>query len=316
MNRLAPFRLMKTLFLGLVISVAFCIICAVAIYFRISTIEMQNFLLAYTVSFKTLFSFGLIIGTALIVFRSQKIIPLTIESVFTNEQLLNTKYYYYKQRYLSLRRTITFSTLFIIVGFTIFSLSVFPFSETSQNIMIVAACAQYALGVYIGRKLFYASMMLHSLLDAKISRNLFRDRELDEINTYVHLASTLTVIFVYVHVIGYYEGPFLFTSIFKESTRPFLLVPALIATPVLLIFTFYPRAVLRKIYNNSIDYEIIQLRKVLKNEKLTEYEKRSHLMEFDRMSREELRYSLQLALSDLPIGITILIMVLQPLLSN
>jgi len=37
-------------------------------------------------------------------------------------------------------------------------------------------------------------------------------------------------------------------------------------------------------------------------------------MEFQKLSREELRYRLQLTLSDLPFGITILIMVLQPLL--
>jgi len=40
------------------------------------------------------------------------------------------------------------------------------------------------------------------------------------------------------------------------------------------------------------------------------------LIEFDKMSRDELRYSLQLALTDLPIGITILYMLLQPLIKR
>lgn len=37
-----------------------------------------------------------------------------------------------------------------------------------------------------------------------------------------------------------YEGPFLYDSILGQSIKPFLLLPAIIATPVLLIFNFYP----------------------------------------------------------------------------
>jgi hypothetical protein len=54
----------------------------------------------------------------------------------------------------------------------------------------------------------------------------------------------------------------------------------------------------------------------MKDEKLSDYEKRSYLLEFDKMSRDELRYNLQLTLSDLPIGITILIMVLEPIIKG
>jgi hypothetical protein len=156
--------------------------------------------------------------------------------------------------------------------------------------------------------------MLHALLRAKITRNLFRERELDEINSYVHIVSTLTVIFVYLHVSGYYGGPFLYDSILGQSVKPFLILPAIIATPVLMIFNFYPRAVLRKLYSQSIDIEIRRLQETLQHEELSPYEQRSYVMEVDKMSRDELRYGLQLTLSDLPIGITVLIMVVEPLL--
>ncbi len=270
--------------------------------------------MTYTTSFKTLFSFGLIFGTAIIVFRSQNVIPETIEAAFDNAHLSKTKYFLYKKRFQSPRRSITFSADFTVVAFVIFSYCEFPLSKLTEAIMIVAACAQYAPGVYVGRKLFYAGMMLHSLLATRVTRNLFRERELDEINSYVHVVSTLTVIFVYIHVVGYYGGPFLYGSFLGQSIKSLLILPAIIATPVLLIFTFYPRAVLRKLYSQSIDCEIESLRQVLHNEKLTSFEKRSYLIEFDKMSRDELRYSLQFTLSDLPIGITILIMVLQPLM--
>ncbi len=182
--------------------------------------------------------------------------------------------------------------------------------------MMIAACVQYALGAYVGRKLIYIGMMLHALMNVEVTHNLFQKRELDEINSYVNVASTLTIISVYIHVVTYYNGPFLFDSGLGESIKIFLIFPAIIATPVLLIFNFYPRAVLRKLYSESIDIEIKNLQEKLRDESLTAFEKRSYLIEFNKMSRDELRYSLQLTLSDLPIGITILFMLLDPLLKR
>lgn len=305
---------MLLLFLGLAISLTYGVVSSAFLWYLGGKSEAQLFFVAYTSSFKTIISLGLILGTALIVFFSQNVIPKTIEDAFTKAQLSNTDYDYYKRRFASLRISITFSAEFIVVAFIIFSYCQFPLSRRGEVLMVVAACTQYALGVYVGRKLVYTGMMLHSLLPIIVTRNLFRKRELDAINPYVHVASTLTVIFVYIHVIGYYEGPFLYGSILGQSIKLFLLLPALIATPVLLIFNFYPRAVLRKLYGQSVDVEIRKLKEALKDEELSDYEKRSYVIEFDKMSRDELRYNLQLTLSDLPIGITILIMVLEPLL--
>jgi hypothetical protein len=302
---------MNTVFLGLVMSLAYSLGGAVLLFFYEGKSESLAFLEAYNNSFKTLISMGLILGTALVIFRSQNIIPKTIEEAFEKEQLENTNYYFYKKRFGSARRSMTFAAEFAVAGFVIFTYCQFPLKGLAEVLMMVPACAQYALGVYVGRKLFYAGMMLHSLQDINVARNLFKNRELDELNTYVHIVSTLTIIFGYIHLIGYYEGPFLFQSVFGKSTKIFLLLPGLIATPVLLIFNFYPRLVLRKLYDQSIDIEIRALQKALQSEKLSAFEKRSYLLEFDRMSREELRYSLQLTLSDLPLGITILVMASQ-----
>jgi hypothetical protein len=316
MQRLSPFRLMNTLFLGLGLSVAYGVVSAGVLWVLGGRPEAIAFAEAYTTSFRTLVSFGLIIGTALIVFRSQNIIPETIEAAFTSEQLSDTDYRLYKRRFVSRRRSVTFAAQFVVIAFVIFSYSQFPLPRRAEIAMVIVACAQYGLGVYVGRKLCYAGMMLHSLLDASVTRNLFKRRELDDIDSYVHIASTLTVVFVFLHVLGYYDGPFLYGSVLGRSLKPFLLLPAIIATPVLLIFNFYPRMVLKKIYGESIDVELKNLQKVLTSESLRPYEKRSYLIAFDKMAREELRNSLQLTLSDLPIALTIVMMVLQSLLKR
>lgn len=303
---------MLLLFLGLALSTAYGFGGAALVWGVAGKSEAQLFFAAYTTSFKTILSLGLILGTALIVYYRQNVIPATIEKAFKGH--LSKDYEYYERRFSSRRISLTFSGEMIILAFVIFTYSQFPLLKPGATLMVIAACAEYGLAVYVGRKLMYTAMMLHSLLGVKIKRNLFRKRELDGITPYVHVASTLTIIFLYIHMTGYYDGPFVFGSILGRSIRIFLILLPLIATPVLLIFNFYPRLVLTKIYDHSIDLEIARVRKAMRSEALSPYEKRAYLMELEKMSRDELRYSLQMALTDLPIGITILIMVLQPLL--
>lgn len=308
---------MHTIFVGVGISIVYGIVAAVIVYSAHGPTHARLFLEAYVRSFNTLLSTGLIIGTAWIVFRSQPLIPQIIERAFAdNPELWTTDYLLYRKRFNSIPRSLTLSSVYIVVGFAIFSYCRFPLSDPGDLLMIIPACVQYGLGVYVGRKLCYAGMMLHSLLTISINRNLFRARELDDINAYVHIASTLTIIFVYVHVRSYYSGPFLFDSPFGVSVRSLLVLPAFIATPVLLIFNFYSRAVLRQLYSKSIDLEVAKLQEALQNEDLTLFEKKSYLIEVDKMERDELRYSLQLTLGDLPIGLTIAIMILEPLVGS
>ncbi len=308
----SPYPPLLIFFLGLFLSVAYGLLGAMLIWKFGTKFEAQLFFAAFTTSFKTVLSLGLILSTALLVFFVQDVIPDSIEKVFGGQ--LPKNYYYYKRRFSSGRVSRTYSAEMIIVAFVIFSQSGFPLSTPGEALMMIAVCTEYALAVYVGRKLMYTACMLHSLLAIPVKRNLFRKRELDGMMPYIHVASTLTIIFLYIHMIGYYDGPFLFNQTFGGSIRIFLLFLPLISTPVLLILNFYPRVVLSKIYDQSIDVEKARLRKAMRSETLSAYEKRSYLREFDKMAREQLRHNLQLTLTDLPIGITILIMILQPLL--
>jgi hypothetical protein len=314
MQRPSPSRLMWLLFVGFALSLAYGLSSAAIIYLGAARTDARNFLVLYIESFNILVTLGLIAATALIVRHSQNLIPQTIESAFNETELWTTAYFENKRKFFSVRRTITFASEFLVIGFIIFHYCHFPLPPLAEGCMIVAGCLQWVLASYVGRKLRYAGMMLHSLLDVEVTRNFFKERELDIINTAVNVASTLTIIFVYLHVRSYYNGPFLYDSFIGKSAQVFLLLPAVLATPVLLMFNFFPREVLRKIYDKSIDIEIRNVHEELQHEALSAFEKRLRLMEFGKMHREELRYNLQLTLSDLPIGITILIMVAEPLI--
>jgi hypothetical protein len=270
----------------------------------------QKYLEAYFVSFNCLISGGLIIGTAIFVFRSQASIPSFIENTFAEHSLSETSFDQEKIKYLSLRRSITFSTEFVIIGFIIFFFCQFPVRGAPEYFLIFFGCLEYALGVYVGRKLFYVAQMLHSISDIKLARNIFKDDDLGYTISYVNVLSTLTIIFVYVHVTSYYGGPFEYTSVFSSSLRVALMLPAVIATPVLVIFNFYPRMVLRRLYSRSIALEVARLTERLRSKKLSDFERMSYIIEYDKLSRDELRNRLRLSLSDAPIGITIIVMVI------
>ena len=305
---------MNTVFVGLAISLAYGVVGAGILFPLEGGAETYNFWEAYVSTFRSLFSLGLILGTALVVHRTQALIPERIEASFTEEQLAATTYSTYRDRYVSRRRSVTFAAEFVVAAFVIFSLCQLPLGSIAEALLMIAVCAEYAFGVYVGRKLCYAGMMLHALLEIRVTRNLFAGHELDEINTHVNVVSMLTLVFVYVHVRNYYDAPFAYQSFMGASARVLLILPAIIATPVLLIFNFYPRSALRRIYSQSIDVAVRRLREKLKREDLSAYEQKACVIEFDKLARDELRYRLRLTLSDLPIGIAVVVMVLDPLL--
>jgi hypothetical protein len=305
---------MWLLFNGFALSLAYGLACAGIIYLANGTAEAVSFLAHYIDSFNILVTLGLITATALIVHYAQYLIPDTIEATFEETDLWTTSYLKYRQRFFSLKRTVIFAAEFLIIGFLIFHFCHFPLRPAGEACMIIGGCLQWLLASYVGRKLRYASMMLYALLDVHVTSNLFRERKLDLINTCVNVASTLTILFVYLHVRSFYNGPFLYDSFLGKSAQILLLLQAVLATPVLLMFNFFPREVIRKIYDKSIDIEIQNVESEIKGDSMSDFEKRLRLLELGKMYREEIRYSLKLTLSDLPIGVTILIMVAEPLI--
>lgn len=304
---------MWLLFIGLAASLIYGLVSAAIVYGIDGRSEAQKFLVLYIQSFNILVTLGLMICTALIVKASQRVIPETIEAAFKDVPLPE-EYYENKRRYFSLGRTISFASEMMPIGFVIYHFCHFPLGPAGETLLLIAGCAQWGLWTYVGRKLRYTSMMLYSLLNVEVKRNLFKHRELDIINTAVNVAATLTAIFVYLQVRSYYYGPFAYDTFLGHSARIFLLLPGVLATPVLLMFNFFPRAVLRKIYSKSIEVEIQDMHDELKNEALSPFEKKLRLIELGRMYREELRYSLQLTLTDLPIGLAILVTIAEPLI--
>jgi hypothetical protein len=309
MNTGYVFKLMYHMFWGFGLALIYGIVTALTT-FLFDRSEFDAYLKMYFISFNSLVSGGLIIGTAIFVFLTQKTIPEFVERSFEHRDLEDTAFVDWKRNYLSTYMTLRFSTLFAIIGFGIFYLCKFPLKGSPEHFMIFFGCLQYALGVYVGRKLFNIANILDSIANVKITRNIFKEDELGYITNYVNILSTLTILLVFVHVKSYYEGPFEYSSFFGLSPKPALLLPAVIATPVLVIFNFYPRISLKRLYSRSISQDVDRLTDNLKNDNLSEFERLSYLIEYDRLAREDLANKFRLSVNDLPIGITIFVMLI------
>lgn len=299
------FFLMNHVFYGFAISVIYGSSVAFAIWILSDLSETTVFVDAYFNRFNCAISGGLIISASILIYKTQRWIPDLIESLFLSSDLDRTEYSVHKRRYFSIWNSVEFSSEFIILGFLVFYLAKFPFSGLPHYALLINACAQYGLGVYIGRKLFYVAQMLNAIEPLNVEGDIFSGDKLGPIITYVNSMSTLTFIFVFVHVYSFYHGPFLYNTPLGGSVRLALLLPAGIALPVVAIFNFYPRAVIKSIYSRSISIQIEQIKENLKNSKVTEYERLAYIIEYDKVTSDELKYRMRMTLSDLPLMLTI-----------
>jgi hypothetical protein len=95
-----------------------------------------------------------------------------------------------------------------------------------------------------------------------------------------------------------------------------MLLPGIIALPVLALFNYYPRTVVRRLYQQSIAHSLRGIRRKLKDQALSEYERHWYVVEYDKISRDELRYRLRMTLSDLPMAVTLALALLSLMMAR
>lgn len=300
------FFLMNHIFIGFFLAALYGAVAAATVWYFEGYETFGKFHNAYFVAFNCSISGGLIVSAAILVYKTQESIPKLIRSVLSEDILGATEYSINEQKYFAIHRSLSFSSTFAVISFGIFYLAKFPFEGLPEYLLIAAGSAQYALAVYVGRKLFYIAQMLHAIEPIEVDEDIFTDDRLGPINTYVNSISTFTLIFVFTHVYSFYHGPFVYTSFLGETIRVALLLLAVIAAPILVLFNFYPRTVIKSLYMKSISSRIETIQNELRRKRsVSEIERLSYLIEYDKVSRDELKYRMRVTLSDLPIAITI-----------
>lgn len=296
------FFLMNHFFYGFAISIA-----SSALIYKFDQADFALYRSSFFIDFNCLISGGLIFGAAILVYKTQGVVPSIIESTFEKEDLDATGYAEQKRRFFSAFRSTEFMVEFIVVGFIVFWLSAFPLGEFGKYLMIVFGCLEYACGVYVGRKLFYIAQMLNSIGRIDVKRDIFKNDEMADVITYVNSLSTITMIFTYIHVKSYLEAPFAFDTIAGSSAKMLLALPGVIAMPVVVLFNFYPRTIVKKLYMSCIRNELDRIKRHLYANDLSPGEQLRYLIDYAKLAQDELRNRLRTGLSDLPVIIPIII---------
>lgn len=301
------FFIMNSFYYGFIISLAYGVLTSLSVYI-FQNDDYERYIQNFFITFNSLIIGGLGFGVTYQIFETQNYIPTIIET--TLGEIKSKTYEEHKRRLFSLQRSASFSGTFIIASFFLYLFAKFPFSGIAEYYMIIYGCALIGCGVYGGRKLFYIAQMLEAIRDIKLKKDIFSEDKLAGISTYVNTLTTICAATIWLHVQAYYYGNFEYNELIGESLKVFMLAPAIIALPVLVIFNFYPRVVLKGLYTKSINFKQKKLQKYIKKKELTEFEKIQYLKDMDKISRDELKYRLRAALSDLPMALTILIMIL------
>lgn len=265
-----------------------------------------RYLESFLISFGCLLSGGFVIGTALFVMTTEKQVPEIVERSFAADALADTDYAKYKMRYESKVGAALAAASYILIAYGIFYFCQFPFSGWAEVFMIAFACLQYGLLVYIGRKIYFIAHMLNALAPVRLDASVLNS-EIGQIASYVNIATTMTIASVYANASGYYYGPFEYHSVIGQSSKLLLLFMVVAAAPVIVMFNFYPRVVLRILYERSIEQEVAELKKRLADTQLTAAEFETVLIDYDRLKQAELKERLQLTLSDAPMIAAIII---------
>lgn len=299
------FKLLHVVFVGFLMSFLYGGATSLLIWVYDPS-HSPKYIEAYVTGYNCLISGGLTIGTGIFVLLSYRDIPALIEGAFKPSVLAGTRYPYFKRRYLSAAEAAAFSAIYAAAAYGIFSICKFPIPGLANSFLVAFSCLQYALGVFVGRQIYFIAHMLRSIDEVQIDRDMMKSG-ISSVVGFVNVVSTMVVIGTYAHVTGFYQGQFEFVQPIGSSARVLLLLPLLIATPVIVVFNFYPRVVLRRLYDRSNERIARKLQKELAQEHLSMFDRRALEIEYDRARQAATKGQLELSLSDIPIAITILV---------
>jgi hypothetical protein len=303
------FRMLHCVQWGFGVSLLYGTATTLAVW-RIEPASYPRYVEAFVASFNCLISGGLVIGTALFVLFTEASVPALVEKSFPHSSLQKTSYFRFKRRYSAKVEQAVFSATYVVIAFGIFYYCQFPYTPLLNNLLLFFACIQYGLLLYVGRKIYFTAYMLNSLSMAPLRRSVLRDAEITNIASYVNIVSALTVASLYANAVSFYRGPFVYSSILGYSPKLFLLLPVVAAVPAVIIFNFYPRVILRRLYEKSIAKEVAALQRRLRKNSLSAAEFEAISIDYDRLKQAELKERLQLTLSDAPMAVAIIVAVI------
>lgn len=239
-----------------------------------------------------------------------RMIPQLIEEAISSAQIKDTGYDFWKARFDSSRLGVAQFATYFLGGFAIYSLLQFQVRDDLQIFFVVFTSLQYGFGGFIGRKLWCVGHMLRSLENVKPRNNLLEIEALPRLIYVVNIFTFLTLMMTIIHT--YFHAQLEYRTSFDvvQLLRPFVYLPLVLAIPVIILFNFYPRMVVNRLYLRSIRQRKDWLSRKMQKSGEPEIAQLKHTIDYEKYLNEEFRYRQHVALSELPVALTITVAVI------
>lgn len=258
---------------------------------------------------------GLITGTACATLwlMSLLVLPLAstlIEDAVPAEEIEKTDFWYWKARFNSFHHGLAQFTTYFLGGFVIYTSLEFPVQEQAQTSLVLFTAFQFACGGFVGRKIWCIGHMLRSLEGVVPRDDLLESEALPKLIYLVNIFTFLVLLMTVVHTYFHVKIDFVSAHAASELMEPLVFLPLVLALPVLVLFNFYPRMVVNRLYLKSIRLKKDWLADKMSNLEEPEMAKLKHSVDYEKYLNEEFRYRQKVALSELPVALTIIVAIL------
>ena len=253
---------------------------------------------------------GLVAGTActalylmsILVLRT---VPDLIEQALPDEVSEQADYRFWKGRLLSGRLGLAQFGTYFVGGFGIYSLLEFPGEPIVHLFFAVFAALQYSCGGFIGRKLWCVGHLLRSIEHVDPKSDLLDTEAFPRLIYLVNIFTFLTLLMTVAHTYFHARMGYVLSSEFAVLLAPLIYLPLVLALPVIVLFNFYPRMVVNRLYLKSIRQRKQWLADQMAEADESEFAKHKHSIDYEKYLNEEFRYRQRVALSELPVALTI-----------
>lgn len=253
---------------------------------------------------------GLIAGTACITLFLMsifvlRVVPQLIEDAIPDLEIEQTRYHFWKRRLESKILGISQFTTYFAAGYAIYSLLGFPVAKGAQPLLVIFTGIQYGCGGFVGRKLWCVSHMLRSLEGVKPKDNLLETESLPRLIYVVNIFTFLTLVMTAVHTYFLSRIEYSTQGDLTTAIHSLVYLPMVLAMPVVILFNFYPRMVVNRLYLKSIRQRKDWLAEKMLESSESEVSKIKHTIDYEKYLNEEFRYRQRVALSELPVALSI-----------
>jgi len=253
---------------------------------------------------------GLVAGTAcaalflmsILVLRT---VPNLIEQALPDEVSEQADYRFWKGRLLSGRLGLAQFGTYFLGGFGIYSLLEFPGEPIVHLFFAVFTALQYSCGGFIGRKLWCVGHLLRSIEHVDPKSDLLDTEAFPRLIYLVNIFTFLTLLMTVIHTYFHAKMDYVLSSELAVLLAPLVYLPLVLALPVVVLFNFYPRMVVNRLYLKSIRQRKQWLADQMAGSDESEFAKHKHSIDYEKYLNEEFRYRQRVALSELPVALTI-----------